>query len=164
MLIFPSVESATSKTVEEIGKYLENGGKIILTGSSLKTDEYGHAQDYLTFLQSKAPQSSIYVRSKSMAETYRYFFEPILNELNINRPVRIDIGEGKLPWGIVMRCITKEGKTFVNVVNYLNETQTISLRKQGKLISQALDLLSGESIKFPLEIEPLHPYLLEIPE
>ncbi len=161
-IIFPSVESASAETVAEIEKYLAQGGKIVLTGSSLRTNEWGKTQNYIADLQAKAPAGSVIIREKSTSELYRYFFESLLNELQVNRSVRLDVGTGKLPWGIVLRSVTKGGKCYVNVVNYLNAEQTISLRKGGKIISQAIDVISGQTIEFPLAIESLRPYLFEI--
>jgi hypothetical protein len=70
-----------------------------------------------------------------------------------------NVATGRPAWGVEFRCVRRDGKLLVPMLNLLKSTQTVRLGVSG----QARDLLSGNLVDLnQLALEPMRPVLLKI--
>ena len=122
----------------------------------MQYDEYGKERDISDFLK-----EDIYLAGAT-AEEYSPQLDKIMDEVDIQRPVRVFDKEGNNAWGVELRVASREGKRIIYLINLNRHDVEITLRieKGGK---NAKDLVNNREmdISGPFVLKPRKPMLLE---
>jgi hypothetical protein len=133
-LLVPNATHVLPTTPPALATFAKSGGKILLVGQdSLGRDEYdrplNRASDYATMeLASDEPATATALRQRLASLQ--------LNDLR-------DTTTSQPAWGIEFRVVQYGKLKLVPLINFNQQTKTVSLSGGGK--QQALDLLSGET-------------------
>ena len=158
LLIIPNARFVNEKAVAAIRKYQKKGGTVVITGKySLKYNEYGAERNISDFLK-----KNIYL-TDSAAEEYAVQLDKIMDEVGIERSVRLLDKEGKNAWGVELRSADKDGRKIVYLIN-LNRHEVNVTLKTKKQIRQVKDLVSNKMVqlKDTFVLKPRKLMLLEL--
>ncbi len=144
-LIFATgVPEISNQAAEGMGKFVRNGGVVIVDNFSLRKNEFGNKLN-LSFKPVRINDFSIKNLKKYISKTIRKL------------PVSMQVIDGKSADNIVFRMVPDEKNNWIiNLVNYNSTSRNIKLTGQGSFY----DLISEKEFKPELELRPLKPFIL----
>lgn len=157
LLVVPGGKHASDETVAALREYRRKGGRVAVLGQEpLKCDEYGKERGVPDFLSGLA-------LSGSTPEEYWPQLDKMLDEVGIERPVRLAGKDGKRLWGVELRVARKGDRRVLSLINLNRQPVEIVLKPKGS-IGQFRDLVTDRSISLdsPMVLEPRKPMLLEL--
>jgi Beta-galactosidase len=157
LLIIPDARYVNKRVVAKIRQYRKKGGKIAILGQdSLKYDEYGNARDISDFLKDK----SLYLKG-STPEEYSPQLDTLMDQVGIERPIRILDDKGNNAWGVEMRVVEKAEKRIFYLINLNKQDVKITLKMKNPP-NKAVDLINRKKIDIsaPFVIPPRKPMLI----
>jgi len=152
LVIVPSASHLDDKMMAEIKKYVENGGKLLLTGEeSFYYDEYKHPRDkeLIDYLYKNADTTSTVTEK--------------IAEMGFSDVMLIDVKTGKKPEKNIEWFTTEyEGKTLVHIMSYETDKDvTLKIVKNGQEVTEFTELRSTDVLKDTVTIHPHSPILLQ---
>lgn len=169
VLILAQTTNVEPKTLAEIKKYIENGGKVVIIGeNSLKKDWHHRENDSETvnFIYSNASfvdcESDRFKKGMTKGSTediYRAVNDAI-EEAGIQTVKLVDAKTLEEVYDVEYESTMYDGKLIINVVNYGEKPQTLKVMVNGKDISGFTELRSGSNVDGDITCEYLKPILL----
>ena len=142
VLVIPGAQRLERKTAEALADFAARGGTILATPGTRFTDPYG------------AELPGFPVRESELTAAA---FDREFDRLGLNRPVR-----GNLPGGALeLRSAEHNGAMLFYAVNYGAPREFRPLL-DGKPIAGAIELISGETVKFPLRLPNRKTMIFEV--
>lgn len=165
LLIVPCSNYMKAKTLSEIKKHIDDGGKVLLLNANNASwmDENGNAHDteLLQSVISRSESESFYLGN----DMYTYdigsaVVNKIKTELSkLNRPIELTADNNNTEWLFA----DYEDALIVNICNYGDSDTTINISDHnGFDVANAYDLISGETVGESFIISPNEPKLLKI--
>jgi hypothetical protein len=98
----------------------------------------------------------------STPEEYAPQLDKLMDQLAIDRPVRLKDTTGGRVWGVELRSVVHDGKTLVSLVNLNRHPVAVRLVHPGA--THATELIEARPVALdcPLGLEPRKPCLLEL--
>jgi hypothetical protein len=143
-----------ASALEGLRDYQAGGGRIITVGpDALGRDDYGRSV--------AEPIEPDFAVDEAVPVELRDALTPILAALPGGRPVHVlDADTDQEAWGVECLSVEFEGRTLVNLTNYLTEPARVRLSEVGD--GSLTDLINGGSAGDVIELEPLEVALLAI--
>ena len=168
-LVIPNVVSVTDKTFDEIKKFAENGGTLIVYGqNNLTKNEYGEDRDKsavdkvlanAVFADVTVADSVVDTNGKKVIrETITDYVE----KNNMKKINLIDKETGKPIEDCEYMYAEYNGKYIINVCTYKDESENAQLYIDGKPVEKCVDLISMKGLDGSFEIPGYTPMLLSI--
>lgn len=160
LLIIPKVEYVSDNTYNKIKDYLRKGGNVVIVKDSLSFDERGNRRDISELLTLN--RENLYLTEPLSTEEYTHLFDRLLDKIGIERPFRVtDIKNSPID-GVEFRVVKKKGNYLAYLINLNRKKVKIKLNGKEREVNRVRELISNQTISFPLEIEPLKVLLIEI--
>ncbi len=151
LLIVPDAVHCWDSTYKGILAFALMGGKVLATEGSLTRDEHdGHRSAAALY----ALDSVRTIKPRLNADGYAQILDDVYRWAGIRRPLRVRTASGEPVTGVDFRCKRIDGKLHCYLINMNKQPVRVRLigeREPGT----GYDLLAGERIKFPLQLEPL---------
>jgi hypothetical protein len=157
LVVVPRASHAPDAIVKTLNEYIRNGGTVMTVGRCFTQDEYGRARKQ-GLVQSGRGRLIAYPDPLS-APAYREILARLLDQTGAPPPVRIEGAHGEPVWGVNVRAVEDNGRLLVNLLNLSRTPQLVQLVTK-PTAKQALNLMDGKEIEFPLTLSPLEPALL----
>ncbi len=155
ILILPEVSALTDAAFEALEKFVENGGRLVSTGSSVPYDAYAESRA----LRLQASPLTKLVRGVENADNYLRALDAAFEASDLKDfPRAVDELGYPIP-GIVSRYLENDEGRYLYLVNLNHDAKRVQL-PVGRL--EGRDVIDGRVVQFPLEIEPLDPMLIAI--
>lgn len=151
-IVVPEATHILDTTASALEKFKKSGGKVILVGKdSLGRDEYDRPLPG----RNEYPAIELGGSDEATAALLRAVLQPMrfteLQQTAAHQPA----------WGIEFRVVKKDKAILIPMINFKNETQTVSFPKWSG--QSATDLLSGETVDLgAITMETMLPRLLRI--
>jgi beta-galactosidase GanA len=158
LLVIPGAKYVNEETVAKIAEYQAKGGRVVVTSTNnLRYDEYGKERK-LDDSMKRWPSLA-----GATPEEYSAQLDKLLDEVGVERPVRVFGKDGKSVWGVELRTASKDGKTILYLVNVSHNTVEFVLKSRD-VKQQARDLIGNGTVRLSdsLVLEPRKPMLLEL--
>ena len=163
VLFLPGATHVSATTVEAIKKFIEQGGRVVMTENDLKYDEHDNPQnkEMLDYIYKNA---DIIKRSDNESEA------AMLERMVKYGVEKCELSEIKLVYAENGEEIKKSeyeynsynGKTILNICNYdWNTSKDINVYYNGQKITEFKELITGEKYGENILLEPYIPILLE---
>ena len=151
LLVVPYATYVEEKMLQNIKKYIENGGKVLILGeNTLKYNEYGTLHD-------KAIVDYIYANSDTTSSVQDKIYEMNLSDVKL-----INAETGERPVNVEWCYTEYDGKMLVNIYNYDSvNTVPLKIMYNGKEISEFTELRTMEKITGSLQAKPYVPQLIQ---
>lgn len=158
LLLIPNGRYVSEATVAAIAAYSQKGNKVALAGAEpMKCDEYGKERPAPAFFAQAVRLTG------DTAEEFSPQIDRMMDEVGIERTVRVLDKEGRKVWGVELRTAVKDGARIVSLMNLNHEPAQLVLKAKPEA-GQARDLI--EDKPFPLDrpftLKPRTPMLLEL--
>ena len=154
LVVAPEVRWTPESTIAALAKYQKRGGRLLLVGKCFRSDEYGAkrkiAEEFPEPLEPPADSEEAFAA-----------FAKEVGKLPFERPVQLQCTDGTVAWGVEYLAVRDGERLLVNLCNYRNETQSLSLLVNGKAVG-GTDLRTGRRIGKTFELPPLEPSLVAI--
>lgn len=152
LVVVPSASHLDDRMMNEIKKYVDNGGKLLITGEeSFYYDEYKHKRDQklVDYLYANADTTSTVTEK--------------IAEMGMNDLVLIDVKTGKKPEKNIEWFTTEyNGKTLVHIMSYETDKDvTLKVMHKGNEVGKFTELRSTETMQNTITIHPHSPVLLQ---
>jgi len=155
ILVLPEALALADAAFDALDAYVEEGGRLVSTGSSIPYHEYGGSRA----LRLRASPLTKLVRGAENAGNYLRALDAAFEASDLEEfPRAMDDREYPI-LGVVSRYLEDDQGRYLYLVNLNTETETIHL-PVGRL--EGRDLIDGRTVRFPLEIEPLDPMLISL--
>lgn len=142
VLVIPGAQRLERETAEALAGFAARGGTILTAPGTRFTDPYGAALPGFPVRESELTAAA---------------FDREFDRLGLNRPVR-----GNLPGGALeLRSAERNGAMLFYAVNYGAPREFRPLL-DGKPIAGAIELISGETVKFPLRLPNRKTMIFEV--
>lgn len=159
LLVIPEAKYVCEDVVTKIREYQQQGKRLVVIGrEALKYDEYGKERKTADFIKEDSYLTG------STPEDYAPQLDRMLDEVGIQRSVRIVGKDGKPVWGVELRTALHKNKHIVYLINLTRQPVEVELKaKDG--VRRSRDLIADKPIKLkgPLILEPRKPMLLQLP-
>ena len=163
VLFLPGATHVSATTVEAIKKFIEQGGRVVMTENDLKYDEHDNPQnkEMLDYIYKNA---DIIKRSDNESEA------AMLERMVKYGVEKCELSEIKLVYAengeeiknSEYEYTSYNGKTLLNICNYdWNTRKEINVYYKGQKITDFKELISGEKYGENILLEPYIPILLE---
>ncbi|MBQ2615061.1 MAG: beta-galactosidase [Clostridia bacterium] len=161
LLVIPGVTNVKKSMLDELGAYLANGGKILLTNSTkwswsslkneniaLKYDEYNkaHSSETVTDIIENS------IVNGDVSDT--------IASMGFSKIILVDTATGKAAEGIEWSYAKYGDKYLVNIINY-SVTKNVKLQMNGKDVTGVKELRTG-TVSDVFAAKPYQPILIEI--
>ncbi len=154
VIVATGVVRTPGETLEALGKFSAEGGRVILLSECFTHDEYGRPREVPSALPPPAELPA------TGEETFQ-FFQSRLSSLPVQRLVTVALADGKPAWGVEYLAARLDGRLLVNLANYLSRPQQVRIMRDGKAVT-GIDLRTGRTLGETFDLAPLEPLLLEI--
>ena len=151
LLIVPEVTNTQKATLEEIKKFMDNGGTVLILGNeSLKKNEYDKAHDE-TLVQDIYDRA---ITNQTVRET--------VQKLALSQVELIDVETGKYVDDVEWFCAEYKGNILVHVSNYHRKfDRTVKVVYQGEELEEVFELRANETLKGEITLKPYQPIMLQ---
>ena len=178
LIIISSAKRVKEETYQKIKKYVRNGGTILISGNSLRYNEYEKPRDVSSFIQGKGIKTgnlSLTLNNYGKGKVYylsslpfptkkiSQLVDALLEKSGVERYIRVLTPDGKNAFGVESRTVKIDKNRYLAFLININKKEVKVNLKGGKKIKGIKNLITGEEIKdtqFSLPI--LEPMLLEI--
>ncbi len=160
LLVIPKAMYAPESVVRAVEDYIHKGGVVLAVGDVFANDE--RSRPRADRLHPEGSGRLVTYPFPLSSRAYREILDTLLDEAGVRRPVRLK-GEYDEPvWGVNVRATEFDGKLLVNLTNFTRNDRIVRLvgPDSGE---GATNLLTNETVHFPLTMKPLEPVLLTIP-
>ncbi|CAN5777618.1 hypothetical protein BH09VER1_BH09VER1_17320 [soil metagenome] len=175
VLVVPGARHISRAMNDAIEKYVAGGKTVIVLGPVPIADEYNKPIKFpasaivwsdIVPPDEKEQTSFDGLRPKSTSshdDVTRKLQVRLADELQKLRMVpQVDIRQGNsLPFGVEWRSVEIDGTIVVNLCNFSNQAQKVSLKTKG-LSLRGINLLDGASVAGDLELKPLEVALIRV--
>lgn len=163
VLIVPEAVSVTDETYEQIVRFKQSGGKILIIGAdSLSKDEFlkprntDDVQSGAAFIPVSETSNTEVSRIDGLSDAlYTVFADAGIMDIEVK-----NVSDGTAAENIEYITGTYNGARLVNICNYSTEEKVISITDGGKTAENITELISGKSIGKNITLEPYKPILL----
>ena len=156
LVVATGVTRSPRSTTEALTRYRARGGEVFLIGPCFSHDEYGREHE----IDDRLPQP---LAPPADSEEGFAVLGGEITALGIESPVQLRRADGKAAWGVEHLAVRHDGRLLVNLCNYLNQPQSLSVLANGKAVG-GTDLRTGQALGKALHLPPLEPVLLEVRE
>jgi len=173
VIVAPNTSHVSESTVDALQAFLDGGGTLVAIGDCFTRDEHGRTRNKLP----KAGSAGRMIAEAGVldARACRVLLEPVLDEANCARPVRVTDIDGAPVWGVNLRVAEHDGRLTVSLVNFSREPLTVLIRRNGSSrqpgspepeqpgyapVSSMVDLFRNREVSAPLVLDPLDPWCL----
>ena len=166
----PFARFASDKVVENIEKFIDRGGAVILLGpDSLTLDPWGRKRNGLRlegpnvhrikgYQSSEEQEAKPGGKADDAGKYYLYEFMKVVEEVVPSAEVGI-VGEDGLPsWGVETRTVLLGADRLVYAVNVSPDPIRVSLLVDGG----SAVWIRGTEFKTSTDLPPLHPVLIRV--
>lgn len=170
LVIVPNTQYISSNQLNELKKYIQNGGKVLIMGTkSLKMDEktIEHNKETVDYIYAnsevmeyagtsgamlKPAEEDLYEKVRSMLKDVNAYYVEVL-DAETNKPVDyVEYNVG-----------VHDGKVLVNLVNYNKEDIKVNIYINSELVTKAKELRSDEEVDVNgITLEKYIPILLSV--
>jgi hypothetical protein len=155
IVVLPEVNALADDAFEPLDRFLAEGGRMVSTGSSVPYDAYGTSRP--SRLQA-SPLTKL-VRGSKNPRNYLLALDAAFEASPLDEIPRV-IDDRRYPiLGVISRYYAGDGARYLFVVNLRHEPITAHL-PVGPL--EGRDLIEGRPVRFPMELAPLDPMLIEL--
>lgn len=172
IVIAPQIKNANLKALDELRKYVNNGGKLLFLGSEpLKRDIYNriYSSDKYSDIITKAEN----IQYTGESEYYVYDAEnEIKNKIseyidnyvvNDNKVVLIDTETGEKVDGVEWIETEYDGSILLSVYNFdKTKSKTVRIIHNNNEVTKSFDLIDGDVYNEEIMLAPMNPLLLDI--
>lgn len=161
MILVPKQRYLEDGTLESLNDYAKAGGKLAVIGDdSLQLNE--RSQPLNPSLRSSVLDKAAVLDTTWGAGQLKEWFinEPVYQQ--INSVVLIDEATKKSVSDIEWRSVQHNGKWLVNMANYGESAQTVSVYVNGRKVEQAVNLLDGIPVEDTIHLLPRTMKLLKL--
>ena len=156
-LVAPQADYVQDAAARTIMQFARRGGRVVLLGNAaLEHDQYGKIRTWRRQILKQANVGNIpsfvpgkTLRRQLLAQAAHAGIRPAV--------ILEDAAEGGMAWGVEWRSATLGARQLINAVNYLSAPVTVRLASGGRF----KNLLEERPVGATLELQPLHPALLE---
>ena len=154
-IILPHATHVATSTVEALGRFVDNGGRVVRAGDRcLAWDEY-HRERTLPEWVDRAPLLTLPASEKHIGAQLR----AVLQKNGMEMVSLIEVKSSQPAWGAEYRVVPDGNRTLVSLLNLLNEPLSVRLEMKGTVI----DLLNSASVDLScIPLDSMSPRLLEI--
>lgn len=151
LILAPRVTHLPHEAHAGLRGYLRDGGRLVCIGGTPALGEYGEP-----ISEPVVPTSEI---TESVPIELRRELVPLLDELPGGRRLHVvDAATGEEAWGVECRSAEADGRTFLNITNYLQEPVSVRISDMDHLSLR--DPLRGDAVGPAIALEPLEVRLL----
>jgi hypothetical protein len=168
-LVIPHTISVTDATFDEVQKFVENGGKLIVLGEDCFTrNEYGDERDKAAVagLMAKADVVSIKaagtVLDAASTTAVKNKISDYIEKGNYSKIKLVDKATGKPIDGCEYLYSEHDGKYVINICTYRNDTVNAELYIDGKPAGKFVDLITMKDYEGSFEISGFTPMLISL--
>lgn len=173
VLIVPSCTNVPADAVREIYGFMQNGGNVIIMGSSsLSKDEHNNAYsaDVLSLASQIKSNSKVipvtadgyFISSptrRELADTFETYFK----EQGLQNIWLVDASTGERIAETEWMTADYDGNKIINICNYtIGTPKTVKLVMNGNTVSSSINMVSGEQLGESFTINPYDPVLVKI--
>ncbi len=159
LIVIPRAYHTPDGVVKWLNEFIRNGGTVMTVGSCCARNEYGRLRAHALVESGKGKLISY--PDPLTPQTYRDILQRLLDRVGANGPIRLEGSHGESVWGVSCRAVPYKGKLLIHLLNLSREPRTV--RTAGRSgIKQALNLIDGKRIEFPITLQPLEPVLLQV--
>ncbi len=150
------------ETARAFERYVDGGGTVFAVEPCFTLDEYGREVPELSQWLEKGARSGRVVRLNTSvtARAMRDLVGERLKQMQRGTPLALTDAHGDALWSVLWLVLDDGDRYIVNVVNERRFAQTIQLPIQRH--ATVTDLISGETFRRKIELEPLRPLLLSV--
>ncbi len=156
LLIVPAASHVSGKVVDEVNRFAQNGGQVLLAGKCFTHDHRGQPR-----IPSEGTKNIQRFSAFENTAQSRAALAPILAKLDLLPPVQVKTSGSTLPVVEWRYAKSPAGDEFLFLLNTGHTPVTVSLSKSGKPVS-GIDLITGKTQKSPTTIKSLDIKLLKL--
>lgn len=171
VLILAQTTNVEPKTLAEIKKFIENGGKVVILGeNSLKKDWHHRENDselvnfiysHASFVDCEADRFKKGLTKGTTEEIYRAVNDAI-EEAGIQTVKLVDAETLEEVYDVEYESTVYDGRLIINVINWGEKTKTLKVLVDGKETTGFTELRSMEPVEGDVVAKYLKPMLLSI--
>ncbi len=155
ILVLPEVLALADDAFDALDRWVEEGGRLVSTGTSIPYNEYGGSRP----LRLRASPLTKLVRGAENAGNYLLALDAAFEASSLEEfPRAIDEREYPI-LGVFSRYLENDEGRYLYLLNLNSEAKNIHL-PVGRI--EGRDLIEGRPVQFPLELEPLDPMLIAL--
>lgn len=155
IVVLPDVNALADEAFDALDRFLAEGGRMVSTGSSVPYDAYGKSRP--SRLQA-SPLTKL-VRGSENPRNYLLALDAAFEASPLDEIPRV-INDRRYPiLGVISRYYAGDEARYLYVVNLRHEPVMAHL-PVGHL--EGRDLIEGRPVRFPMELAPLDPMLIEL--
>ena len=155
LIVASSATRVPETTLQGLDYFEKQGGKVLCLGDCFTANEYGKPFQQRYNFKSAMPEAN---NSKEVFDK----LPSLLSGISLQRPVRVVDADGNPVWGVEYLSTVHNGKTIVNLCNYLQEPRTVRVLRANGQTASGQDLLTGGEFKGTCTLQPLVPQLIEL--
>lgn len=170
LLVLPSTGTVDAATVDEVYKYAENGGKLLIFGeNTMAVDGKANMNDAAKISYIKERATVVPVESSAnrvISPTRAGFTEYVVNaikEVGLDRVVLVDTATNERADEVEYCYVEYNGKLHINILNHTwEQPKTIKVVIDGKDATSIEDLRGMKSLEAEFTVEPYTPMFIRI--
>ncbi|HHE74874.1 MAG TPA: hypothetical protein ENL37_07290, partial [Desulfobacteraceae bacterium] len=161
VIMVPAVRYLEADLIAPLQQFVKEGGKLLLIGDCFKLDQYGREINVPAELQS----NTLAISSASWTDKDKrlQYFDKLLTKAGVQRPVRVEDGNGKLVDGIEVLWAVKDERPIVFLASFSENPQPVELTlKWNGQKTGGLDLITNEPVEETFRLKPFGVKLLDL--
>jgi hypothetical protein len=159
LLVVPNARYVSDETVKKVKRFVKRGGRLAIIGKdSLKFDEYGRERT-VDFMDKTTALSG------SGASEWKDQLDRLVEEAEVERPIRVLNPDGKPIEGLETRTVRKGDRRIVYLLNLRHSPVALELRqKNDSRQPRVRDLINDQDLELNkiINIRPRGIMLLEV--
>jgi|GEM_PF-2565051 len=161
IIMVPEEKYIEADLIAPLQQFVKEGGKLLLIGDCFKLDQYGREINVPAELQS----NTLAISSASWTDKDKrlQYFDKLLTKAGVQRPVRVEDGNGKLVDGIEVLWAVKDERPIVFLASFSENPQPVELTlKWNGQKTGGLDLITNEPVEETFRLKPFGVKLLDL--
>lgn len=169
VVILPYVTHIPDTALSALKEYVQNGGKIISLGSTLAYNERGvaHSSADISAILGKAVSIPVSAETRYIANVdemaiYNAVYDATVNYGLCDVEIK-DAQTGARVYEVEYLASELDGDRIISICNYdWDADKTVNIYVDGELVTQSLELRSGEAVGESLTLKSCEPVLIKI--
>ena len=155
VLVLPRLSAMSQAAFDAVGQYIDDGGAAIRTADPIPFTERG--QNLEDLLSSSG--NVVFLRGGDASEQYLHAMGAVANRRPLTPVVHAQNAHGYALEGVRTLFAVHEGEGYLYILNMRPEPVRVHLSHG---LTEGRDLVQGQDVAFPAEVQPLTPMLLRI--